>query len=188
MKAGSSGNGAPSIYRARSLQMEPHKLRRWRRSSSPEQIPFFTCARPGRSKSSTESVPDSVVDNWVKRLPGGARTTVVSLLGRKPNGLSEFSFYSFSSATETPDERGKRPLFQEWLARRHAMRKIAVVEYPTTDFKPLAPELLEAVSKQIDLLLSSGRTVVLVDSGGETRTSQVCKHAGFVEDPRSWAV
>jgi hypothetical protein len=118
--------------------MEPHKLRRWRRSSSRDQIQFFTCARPGRSKGSTESVPDPVVDKWVNRLPGGTKITVVSLLGRKPNGLSEFSFYSFSSAIETPDERGKRPLFQEWLARRHAMRKIEVVEHPTTDFKPLA--------------------------------------------------
>ena len=165
--------------------MEPYKLRRWRRSSSPYQIPFFTCARPGRSKSNTDSIPDSVVDKWVNRLPGGAKTTIVSLLGRKPNGLSEFWFYSFSSAIETPDERGKRPLFQEWLARRHGERGIEVVEHPTTDFKSIAPELLEAVSKQIDLLLSSGRTVVLVDSGGETRTSQVCKHAGLVEDPRS---
>ncbi len=125
------------------------------------------------------------MDKWVNRLPGGTKTTVVSLLGRKPNGLSEFSFYSFSGAIETPDERGKRPLFQEWLARRHGRRGIEIVEHPTTDFKPLAPELLEAVSKQIDLLLGSGRTVVLVDSGGETRTSQVCKHAGLVEDPRS---
>jgi hypothetical protein len=125
------------------------------------------------------------VDKWVNRLPGGATTTIVSLLGRKPNGISEFSFYSFSSAIETPDERGKRPVFQEWLARRHGERGIEVVEHPTTDFKPLAPELLKAVSNQIDLLLNSDRTVVLVDSGGETRTRQVCRHAGFVEDPRS---
>lgn len=165
--------------------MEPYKLRRWRRSSSPDQIPVFTCARPGRSKSSTGSVPDSVVDTWVNGVPGGAKTTVVSLLGRKPNGLSEFSFYSFAGAIETSDERGTRPLFQEWLARRHGQRGIEVVEHPTTDFKPLPRELLEAVSKEIDLLLSSGRTVVLVDSGGETRTRQVCKHAGLVEDPRS---
>jgi hypothetical protein len=89
--------------------MEPHKLRRRRRSSSRDQIQFFTCARPGRSKGSTESVPDSVVDKWVNRLPGGTKTTVVSLLGRKPNGLSEFSFYSFSSAIETPDDRFGTP-------------------------------------------------------------------------------
>jgi hypothetical protein len=165
--------------------MEPYKLRRWRRGSSPDQIRLFTCARPGRSKGNSGSVPDSIVDKWVKGLPGGAKTTVVSLLGQKPDGLSEFSFYSFSGASETPEERGKRPLFQDWLSHRHRDRGIEVVEHPTTDFKLLARELLETVSRQIDLLLTSGRTVVLVDSGGETRTSQVCRHAGLVEDSRS---
>jgi hypothetical protein len=165
--------------------MEPYKLRHWRRGSSPDQISFYTCARPGRSKGKTGSVPDSIVDKWVKGLPGSAKITIVSLLGRKPDGLSEFSFYSFSGAFETPEERGKRPLFQDWLAGRHKERDIEIVEYPTIDFKPLESELLVTVSTQIGLILMSGRTVVLVDSGGETRASQVCQHAGLIEDSRS---
>lgn len=165
--------------------MEPYKLRRWRRASSAEKIQLFTCARPGRSKGSSGAVSDSIVDQWVKRLPGGDPTAVISLLGRKPNGLSEYSFYSFTGIIETPQERGDRPLFEDWLAHRHPHRQIQVVEYPTTDFKPLPSEILEAVCRELDSLLQAGRTVVLMDSGGETRTGQVCRHGAKVEDPRS---
>ena len=146
--------------------------------------PFHVCP-PGQVEKQLGLGSDSIVDKWVKGLPGGAKTTVVSLLGRKPGGLSEFSFYSSSGASETPEERGKRPLFQDWLSQRHRDRGIEVVEHPTTDFKLLARELFKTVSRQIDLLLTSGRTVVFVDSGGVTRTSQVCRHAGLVEDSRS---
>jgi hypothetical protein len=40
-------------------------------------------------------VSDSIVDLWVRNLPG-RETAIVSLLGVKPNsGVSELSFYSF---------------------------------------------------------------------------------------------
>ena len=78
--------------------MEPFRLRRWKARLSKSEVIFFTCARPGRSKSSKGRVPDDVVDRWVHGLPDGNTTTVISLLGRKhgPTGESEFAFYSFS--------------------------------------------------------------------------------------------
>jgi hypothetical protein len=112
-------------------------------------------------------------------------TSVVSLLGRKPDVMSEFSFYSFVGKFDTFAERGHRPSFQEWLDQRHLGRGIQVIEHPTVDFKPVPPETLTAVASEIDSLLLAGRTVVLVDSGGETRTKAVCKYIDFVEDSRA---
>jgi len=165
--------------------VEPYKLRRWRRSSSFDPVPLFTCGRPGRSKGNQGAVPDAVVDKWVHGLPGGSTISVVSLLGRKPNGLSEYSFYSFCGTFETPAETKSRPPFQQWLEQRHPKRRLEVIEHPTTDFKPVPRETLVVVARDIDHHLSMGRIVVLMDSGGETRTRQVCKYAAFVEDPRS---
>lgn len=144
---------------------------------------FFTCARPGRSKSATDPVADPLVQAWARGLPGGSNTVLVSLLGRKhgPDGVSEFSFYSFHGAMDHPLERRGRPSFQEWL-REHTDRDIQVIEHPTYDFRPIPAETLSAVGADVIEQLSAGRTVVLIDSGGETRTKVVCKYLGFTED------
>lgn len=165
--------------------MEPYKLRRWRRKSSTDAVLFFTCARPGRSRSKSEPVPDAIVDKWVSGLPSSRPAVIVSLLGRKPDGLSEFWFYSFAGVLETPVERNGRPLFEDWLNSRHPGSVEKVIEHPTTDFRRIVASTLAAVAADIEAQLLSGRTVVLIDSGGETRTRQVCSHAGFVEDPRT---
>jgi hypothetical protein len=107
------------------------------------------------------------------------------LLGRKPDGLSEFSFYSFAGVVENPAERKNRPLFADWLDNKHPGRIDKVIEHPTIDFKPIDAFTLAAAAADIEAHLSEGRTVVLMDSGGETRTKQVCSHAGFIEDPRT---
>ena len=164
--------------------MEPYKLRRWRHCSSPDPASIFTCARPGRSHGPQGDVPDQVVDKWVKGLPGGHRTSKLSLLGRKPDGLSEFSFYSFFGLWDTFEERRGRPSFQQWLDERHSGRGIRLLEHPTVDFKSIPLEALESAASDIRLLAAAGRTVVIVDSGGETRTQVVCRHTGLVEDPR----
>ena len=44
---------------------------------------------------------------------------------------------------------------------------------------------LAAITANVEALLSAGDTVVLMDSGGETRTRQVCQYMGFVEDTRA---
>jgi hypothetical protein len=152
--------------------------------SSYEGAQLFTCARPGRSKGADRPVDDALVHRWVEGLPGGANVAVVSLLGRKQGskGVSEFSFYSFYGVLDSPQERGKRPSFQEWLDRWHRDRAIRVVEHPTYDFVSQTEEELSAIESDVLRLLSEGRTVVLMDSGGETRTRRVCNYMGLTED------
>ncbi|MCH7748092.1 MAG: hypothetical protein IH939_08340 [Acidobacteria bacterium] len=106
----------------------------------------------------------------------------MSLLGCKPNGLSEFSFYSFYGGYDVPAEHAGSLSFQEWLDCWHGELSILLHEHPTRDSDPIPTETLEAVAHDINALLSTGRTVVLVDSGGQERTGKVCKYMGAVED------
>ena len=164
---------------------KPYRLRRWRLGRRPAATYFFTCARPGRELGKSVSpIPDGVVDKWVRGLPQ-SNTAIVSLLGRKPDGLSEYSFYSFCGASDDATERRGRPTFQEWLEQRHGDLQITVRDHPTRDFSKIPPETLAAIKTDLDLLFSQGRTVVLVDSGGETRNTAVCKFLGAVEDSSS---
>jgi hypothetical protein len=126
-------------------------------------------------------MPDDVVHRWVLGLPG-PNTAIVSLLGRKPDGLSEFSFYSFYGGFDHPSDHPGHLSFQKWLSYWHEDRPIVLCEHPTFDFKPIWPEMLDAVAADIRKLLSAGRTVVLIDSGGQTRTGVVCNHMRAVED------
>lgn len=160
--------------------MEPYRLRRWRLPSPHEAVRFFTCARPGRSKSKLSQIPDDLVHKWIRGLPG-PETVLVSLLGRKPDGMSEFAFYSFCGGFESPEERGRRVSFQEWLDRWHRERGIQVVEHPTRDYRSIPPDRLAAIASDIARLAVEGQTVVLVDSGGETRSGAVCRYLGAKE-------
>jgi hypothetical protein len=164
--------------------MEPYRKRRWRRASSPERIAFYTCARPGRSLSKTEPVSDQIVHKWVKGLPG-PNTTIISLLGRKPDGMSEFSFYTFHSQVDTAGETLNGESFQEWLDHHYNDRRITVVEHPTTDYRGVPQSSLSAIAEDVNRLLADGHTVVLVDSGGQQRTGKVCEYLGLIEDTRS---
>ena len=164
--------------------MEPYRLRRWNKRSSTDRLAFYTCARPGRSKGASDEVTDEMVYKWLQGLPRGEKVAIVSLLGRKPDGMSEFSFYSFCGAWESPEERRRRPTFAEWIVGSNQDRPMKVVEHPTVDFKQVPCETLDAVARDVHRLLEDGWTVILVDSGGETRTKQVCSHLQFVEDSR----
>jgi len=158
-------------------------LRRWRTAGSPKSH-FFTCARPGRrgdTATKYRPVPDELVHRWVLGLPG-PKTAIVSLMGRKPDGLSEFSFYSFYGGFDLPSDHPGRPSFQEWLERWHGDLSILLCEHPTVDFQLIPEATLEAVAADIDELLVAGRTVVLLDSGGQTRTRVVCNHITATED------
>ena len=164
---------------------KPYKLRRWRLGLGPGATYFFTCARPGRELGKhVSTVHDAVVDTWARGLPQ-PRTAIVSLLGRKPDGLSEYSFYSFCGGSDGPTERRARPTLQEWLDRRHGDLQIIVREHPTRDFFNIPQETLAAIKMDLDLLFAQGRTVVLVDSGGETRSGTVCRFLGATEDSSS---
>jgi len=145
---------------------------------------FFTSARPGRTgnpASKFGAVPDDVVHRWILGLPK-PNTAIVSLLGRKPDGLSEFSFYSFYGGFDLPSEHSARLSLREWVERWHGDKLIVVREHPTCDFTPLGAETLDAIAQDMYDLLSIGRTVVLVDSGGDTRVGMVCRHIGATED------
>jgi hypothetical protein len=157
--------------------VEPYRLRYWRVPTGK----LATCARPGRSKYKDASrVPDNITHQWVQNLPG-PNTVVMSLLGRKPNGTSEYSFYPFYGGFDTANERRGRPSFQEWLKENHADLSIEVQEHPTEDYRPIPKEVLAKIAPEISQLLALGRTVVLVDSGGQTRTSAVCRYMHLSE-------
>jgi hypothetical protein len=147
--------------------MEPHRPTRWKAPGFSADVQFYISARPGRSYGKEAIVADSIVDEWVQGLPGRKGTTIVSLLGRKPNGTSEFSFYSFHGSWDTRSQRRDKPLsFQCWLDMRHPDRSLEVVEYPTIDMPDVPQETLVCVARKISKLLSEGRIVVLIDSGG----------------------
>jgi hypothetical protein len=163
--------------------MEPFRLKRWKIGSAH----FFTCARPGRSKCDGKKVPDDIVHRWVKALPG-PMAAIVSLLGRKhgPKGTSEFSFYSFCGGFDTPSERRNCLSFQDWLDKYHKSLHILVRKYPTYDYAgQITAETMAAVASDIHELIAAGRTPVLVDSGGMTRTGIICKDMGATEDSRT---
>ena len=158
-------------------------LKRWRSPDGAWQ--FYTCARPGRSKGKHQFIEDKTVHEWIGDLPGGANMVIVSLLGRKngPGGKSEFSFYPpFYGDWDQADERRGKISFQQWLDRHHKDRCIQVVEHPTYDGVRVPEATLRAVACEVSRLLSAGRTVVLMDSGGQDRTGQVCRQMGFVEN------
>ncbi len=76
---------------------------------------FFTCARPGKTNkpdSKKASVSDEEVKRWLSVLPG-PKTAIVSLLGRKPDGMSEYAFYSFYGGYDKPEKQPGRKSFRE---------------------------------------------------------------------------
>ena len=168
--------------------MEPHKLRRWRLDLRPDGYGrFYTCARPGRSMSKTAAVSDEVVSLWVSELVRQLQRTgvvIVSLLGHKPgpSNRSEFSFYSFCGGDDTPTERKTQPTLQQWLDLYHKDLQIRVVEHPTIDCPEIPLDVLTEIAANVLNLIAEGKTVVVMDSGGEQRTGKVRRYMGAVED------
>lgn len=86
-------------------------------------------------------------------MPKGESTTIISLLGHKPNGMSEYSFYSFDQDT-----------FEGWL-KSNSTDSINVIRHPTEDFAKIPDETLKSIKSDVLECLKRGHTVVLVDSG-----------------------
>src|SRR5262249_20006112 len=95
---------------------------------------------------------------------------------------NEFSFYSFYGGFDCKSDHAGSLSFQEWLTYWHGDRHIFVRDNPTSDFKPILPKVLDAIASEITNLLPAERKVILIDSGGQTRTGIVCNHLRAVED------
>jgi hypothetical protein len=158
--------------------MEPFRPKFWKVSAGR----LMTCGRPGRAEyKGAALVPDAVIHEWVLALPG-PNTVIVSLLGKKPWGASEFQAYPFSGGFEPASDGGRRPSFQAWLDAHHPALGIEVREHPTIDFRPIALNQREQIANEILELLAAGKSVVLVDSGGQERTGAVCRHLKLSRD------
>ena len=107
---------------------------------------------------------------WVLGLPGPNRA-IVSLLGRKPDGKSEFRFYPFHGNWDSLEEREDKPSFQEWLDRNHADLTIIVKEHPTWD-KGISGEEVEAANEP--------KTLTVLQSAGHNDTYAVIPSEFFV--------
>jgi hypothetical protein len=137
---------------------------------------LFTCGRPGRATFGREKRPvdNTTIDLWVKRLPRAKVLHIISLLGKKTSGFSEFGYYPFQSVHES----GSKPTFQEWLEERYG-RHFIVHEFPTVDARGISTEVLEAVKRCVLDLMRGASTVVVVDSAGAERTARVCEAIGY---------
>jgi hypothetical protein len=153
---------------------EPYRLTRHTPRSSLTAGSLYTCARPGRSLGSKLArISDEVVAAWIAGIPtSNEKAIIVSLLGRKPTGLSEFSYYSFRGGFDRPADRPGCPTWQEWLNERYSSR-YRVCEFPTEDTKQIPDDANRLVVNTLLEFMQSGNAVVLVDSGGVGRTGKV---------------
>lgn len=164
-------------------KLDAKKPYRWRLNGTDDLI-FFTCARPGRTSAPASryaDVSDDVVEAWSLRIAGYAPITVLSMLGSKDNGKSEFSFYTFWG-DDDPTAVGKRLSFGDVLAVVEP--QITLVERPTTDGLTLPQDNVDDLCALVKEMVATDRPVVLMDSGGEQRTGAIADAVG-VEDVSS---
>lgn len=158
------------------LQMEfqePYNLTEWvPRTVAHQKGQLFTCGRPGRGTFGRRRVrvDDETLKRWVRGLPEVDVVHLVSLLGSKKDGYSEFGYYPFRSAKES----GTTPTFQEWLAEHYGSRFI-LHEFPTVDATGVPQHILKEARACVLGLLEKGSTVVVVDSAGSQRAARVCE-------------
>jgi hypothetical protein len=158
---------------------EPMNLREWEpQSCAAAHGRLFTAGRPGRGTLGygrvRRSVDDAIIDTWVAGLPAAGLLQIVSLLGRKTDGFSEFAYYPFRSCRES----GPKPSFQEWLDQRYGARFL-VHEFPTMDARGIEDDVMEDTKKCVRRLLNGGHTVLIIDSAGAERTARVCGDLGY---------
>ena len=119
-------------------------------------------------------VDDDTIDKWVNGLPKANVLHIISLLGQKTNGFSEFDYYPFQSSKES----GPKPTFQEWFDERCG-RRFVVHEFPTVDAREIPSDVLKTVKRLLIELIENRSTVVVIDSGGAERTARVCESIGY---------
>jgi hypothetical protein len=119
-------------------------------------------------------VTGDIIDLWKNGLPEADVLHIVSLLGKKTTGLSEFSYYPFRSA----EEAGTKPTFEKWLNDRYG-RRFIVHEFPTVDGRGIPRDVLDAARCCVLDCLERGHTTVVIDSAGAERTARVCEAIGY---------
>ena len=158
---------------------EPVNLREWEpRAAAPAHARLYTAGRPGRGTPGyglvRRAVDNAIIDRWVAGLPSAEVLHIVSLLGKKTDGFSEYAYYPFRSCLEA----GSQPSSQDWLHQRHGPRFL-VHEFPTTDVRGIEDDLMERIGTCVRRLLHEGHTVLIIDSAGAERTARVCEQLGF---------
>lgn len=149
---------------------EPFNLKEWHVDNGR----LFTSGRPGRSAGNKlKAVTAETIDSWVSGLPLGNPLQIVSLLGSKTNGDSEFC-YPFRSALE----KGDKPTFQQWLDERY-QTQFVIHEFPTQDKLPINSKILNEIVPCVLELLNANHVVLIVDSAGVQRTGAVRKSLGY---------
>jgi hypothetical protein len=119
-------------------------------------------------------VGDECVLAWLAGLPVSTEEIIiVSLLGRKADGLSEFSYYSFRGGFDRPQDRPDCPTFQEWLDSQHGAGRYRIYEYPTIDLLVPPDETKSPAVATILSFVKTGKTVIVVDSGGIGRSGNI---------------
>ena len=161
------------------MAQEPCRLTEYFSRTSPFAGRLFTCARPGRSLGrSIKSIDDETVRQWVHGLPDCRPLNIISLLGRKPNGMSEYSYYSFRGGHDLCAQRPDALTFQEWLNVNFSHSRFTVTDFPTTDVEPMDDKYVMQICDHIRGLLCKSVNVLVVDSGGVGRTGYVCAKLG----------
>jgi hypothetical protein len=120
------------------------------------------------------TVPEEIIDLWANGLPRADAIHIVSLLGQKTTGLSEFSYYPFRSAAEA----GTKPSFEKWLNERYGQRFV-VHEFPIVDGRGIPRDLLDAAGRQVLECLKGQHTTVILESAGAERTARACQAIGY---------
>ena len=148
---------------------EPMNLREWRTATAASQRGrLFTCGRPGRATYGRDykgRIDDKTIDQWIRGQPEAEVLYIISLLGEKTNGFSEFGYYPFRSAKGAGTNRRFRS------GSMSATARFIVHEFPTVDAAPggIQASVLEAVTHDVLELIEKNCTVVLVDSAGAQR-------------------
>jgi len=155
---------------------EPSNLKVFQSRKEPFAARLFTAARPGRSLGrAIPKISDETVYAWARGLlPLSSQLHIISLLGTKPNGLSEYSYYSFRGSRGSLEIDFKKPTFQEWLNDRFGLERFVVVDFPTIDTMPIEAAMITEICQCTTSLLMTSNDVLIVDSGGEGRTGKIC--------------
>jgi hypothetical protein len=103
---------------------------------------------------------------------------IVSLLGHKKDGYSEFEYYPFRSSQES----SPKPTFQEWLDQRYGVRFV-VHEFPTVDAMGIPKGVLTAVITRVRELLETENTVVIDRFSGSRTNRKSMRGNGRQEMP-----